>query len=236
MTKLPISERPLQVLPSLARAIGLNEAIILQQLHYWLERSDHEREGRRWVYNTLEQWQEQCPFWSIPTIKRAFTVLRKPYTPQEGGDDPKVARSPLVLVDRFNRTGFDKTNWYAIDYEELARLEGVIHRWDQKDPSTGSKRSHGSEQNDPTYTRDNQRQQTENTAAVVGEQTEEDQAIEALTAQGVDGARDLVTHYPPPELWLSLVEYAREHDLGPGWVVNKGMSGQPPARSEFQGQ
>ena len=33
---LLISEPPLQVLPSLAVKIGLNEAIVLQQIHYWL--------------------------------------------------------------------------------------------------------------------------------------------------------------------------------------------------------
>ena len=103
MTKLPISEPPLEVLPTLARAIGLNEAIILQQLHCRLERSDHEHEGRRWVYNTLEQWQEQCPFWSIPTIKRAFTVLRKPYKPKEGSDDPKVEPPAHVVTGQMLR-------------------------------------------------------------------------------------------------------------------------------------
>ena len=37
MSKLLINEQPLQVLPSLAEAIGLNQAIALQQVHYWLE-------------------------------------------------------------------------------------------------------------------------------------------------------------------------------------------------------
>ena len=35
MSKLLINEHPLQVLPSLATKIGLNEAIVLQQIHYW---------------------------------------------------------------------------------------------------------------------------------------------------------------------------------------------------------
>lgn len=36
MSKLLIDDYPIQVLPKLAKVIGLNEAIILQQLHYWL--------------------------------------------------------------------------------------------------------------------------------------------------------------------------------------------------------
>ena len=36
--KLLIDDQPLQVLPSLAEAIGLNEALILQQIHWLLLR------------------------------------------------------------------------------------------------------------------------------------------------------------------------------------------------------
>ena len=36
MSNLLINESPLQVLPTLATYIGLNEAIFLQQVHYWL--------------------------------------------------------------------------------------------------------------------------------------------------------------------------------------------------------
>ena len=49
---LLISEPPLQVLPSLAVKIGLNEAIILQQVHYWLLKSNNIRDGYKWVYNS----------------------------------------------------------------------------------------------------------------------------------------------------------------------------------------
>lgn len=38
MSKLLLDDEPLVILPKLAAAIGLNEAIILQQLHYWLEK------------------------------------------------------------------------------------------------------------------------------------------------------------------------------------------------------
>ena len=47
---LILDERPLVVIPSLACAIGLNESMILQQLHYWLQRSKNNKENRKWVY------------------------------------------------------------------------------------------------------------------------------------------------------------------------------------------
>src|SRR5699024_12396798 len=55
---LLFAERPLVINTQLAMKIGLNEAIVLQQLHYWLRdtNSGMECDGVRWIYNTTEQW------------------------------------------------------------------------------------------------------------------------------------------------------------------------------------
>ena len=49
---LLLNENPLIVMPTLAAHIGLNEAIILQQVHYWLLKSDKLEYGRKWTYNS----------------------------------------------------------------------------------------------------------------------------------------------------------------------------------------
>jgi DnaD/phage-associated family protein len=108
MSRLLLDEEPLIVLPSLASIVGLNESIFLQQLHYWLQRSPHEFEGYKWVYNTYEGWEEQFPFWSKSTIRRIVTKLEK----QE-----------LIIPGNFNRSKIDKTKWYRINYEKLSRLQ-----------------------------------------------------------------------------------------------------------------
>lgn len=105
--RLLIDEPPLQVLPSLASAIGLNEAIVLQQIHYLLRGFGKERDGRLWVYNTYEQWQEYFPFWSVSTIRRTLNKLE--------GDG-------LIEAGNYNQLGFDNTKWYAIDYPRLSDL------------------------------------------------------------------------------------------------------------------
>ena len=94
----------------LAAIVGLNEAIVLQQVHYWVNRKTGgvEHAGKRWVFNTLEKWQEQFPFWSVDTIKRAFAKLRT-----EG----------LLLTEKLSEVGRDRTNYYTIDYAQLALLE-----------------------------------------------------------------------------------------------------------------
>ena len=111
MSKLIINEPPIQLLPSLAAAIGLNEAIVLQQLHYWLtnKNSGIERDGYRWIYNTYEEWQENnFPFWSERTIARTFLSL------EDQG---------LVIAERLEARSHDQRKYYRIDYEALEGKE-----------------------------------------------------------------------------------------------------------------
>jgi hypothetical protein len=64
--------------PALAKYIGLNQAIVLQQLSYLLSRECNGRfiDGERWVFNTYEKWRDHFfPFWSVPTIQRIFAEL-----------------------------------------------------------------------------------------------------------------------------------------------------------------
>lgn len=60
---LLMTSQPIVINRDLACRIGLNEAIVLQQLHYWLNETNSgtEHGGIRWVYNTTEQWLEQFP-------------------------------------------------------------------------------------------------------------------------------------------------------------------------------
>lgn len=98
--KLLIEDNPLQVLPQLALAIGLNEALFLQQLHYWVRKS---KDG--WIYNTYEQWQEQFPFWSTATIKRIV------YSLEDKG-----------LIISKQPDSFDRKKYYSINYDQFDTL------------------------------------------------------------------------------------------------------------------
>ena len=106
MSRLLINEPPLQVLPSLAKEIGLNEAIMLQQMHYWLLKSANEFTGVKWFYKTLEEWQTEFPFWSAMTIRRTLGSLEK---------------QKIIKIGNFNKKKFDKTKWYTIDYQRVNR-------------------------------------------------------------------------------------------------------------------
>lgn len=128
---LLISEPPLQVLPSLAVEVGLNEAIILQQFHYWLQRSNKIRDGHRWIYNSYSEWNKQFPFWSNATIRRAIRNLEK---------------QGFLISGNYNKAGFDKTKWYRIDYERLSKASA------QNEQTTCSNWTDGVAQNEQTNT------------------------------------------------------------------------------------
>lgn len=109
-SKLLIDEQPLQVLPSLACAIGLNEAMVLQQLHWRLRYSKKQVNGLFWVFDKYEVWQqEHFPFWSLDTVKRTFRSLEQ--------------KNLVISSDKFNQFKLDRTKWYTINYEVLNTLD-----------------------------------------------------------------------------------------------------------------
>lgn len=107
-SRLLINENPLQVLPSLAVALkNINEAIILQQIQYWVNRSENEYGGRKWVYNTIKQWKDQFPWLTEKAIRNRFDSL---------------IEKGVIITSNFNKSKFDRTKWYTIDYDKLNSL------------------------------------------------------------------------------------------------------------------
>ena len=107
-------DHPIVVPVELAKAVGLNEAIILQQVHYWCTQNkrlqQNKREGYYWTYNSIRQWQEQFPFWSESTIRRTIIALEK---------------DRLLITGNFNRMKMDRTKWYRVNMEELENRLGI---------------------------------------------------------------------------------------------------------------
>ncbi|MBA7683424.1 hypothetical protein ES703_91788 [subsurface metagenome] len=129
-SRLLYDERPLVLIPELARLLktqpgfaGIDEALVLQQVHYWVimnQRAQrNERGGYYWTYNTFKAWAEQFSFlWSTSTLKRIFARLEK---------------RGLLFSGRFNKSNIDRTKWYRVNYEELDRLcqnePSIVSSW-----------------------------------------------------------------------------------------------------------
>lgn len=126
-SSLLINEAPLQVLPSLAVALkNVHEAIILQQVQYWLSRSNFVFNGRKWVYNTLDEWHEQFPWITKKSVGDKFRSLEK---------------KGILIVGNFNKLKYDRTKWYSIDYDKLNSLinnENIDENVDMTDKEVSS--------------------------------------------------------------------------------------------------
>lgn len=113
-----LDEPPILVYPSLAKTMGINKAIIFQQLHFLLNATKSAQtknnfvDGRWWVYNSYPQWQrDYFPWLSIGAIKRLFLELE---------------REGLVLSKQSVKSKADRRKWYAIDYTRWEQIVTTI--------------------------------------------------------------------------------------------------------------
>ena len=116
----------LTIRPQFAALLGLNESIVIQQLHYWLKKAERGQCGRSvdghyWVWNTTPEWLEQFPFFSESTLKRIFSKLKS---------------RGIVIIEQFD--GSNRTNFYRIDYAKLDEfLENAQNSYEVKMTSCG---------------------------------------------------------------------------------------------------
>lgn len=97
--------------PALAVEIGLNESLVLMQIEYWISISDNVKDGRRWTYQSLRDMQKKAfPFWSVSTISRTIrSLLDKGY----------------LIEGNYNKLSYDKTRWFALNFDELKKLKSI---------------------------------------------------------------------------------------------------------------
>lgn len=117
MTKLTIqdllfNDQPITINRKLAKCLGLKEAVVFQQMHYWLEinkkTNNNYREGKYWTYNSIKKWHEnEFDFLSLRTVERTIQSLEK---------------IGLLESTCFNKMAGDKTKWYTINYDKLLEV------------------------------------------------------------------------------------------------------------------
>ncbi len=178
-------KRPLVVNPQLAAEIGLNEAIVLQQVKYWTDRSEFKKDGLVWVYKTAEDWEVEFPFWSKPTIRRTLKSIEK----------MKLIKAAKLHGFFFKDTS-NQTLWYAIntvktpcdqvDNMEVNECENGNNQVEQIEVANLNKsklsdRSHGSDQNGEFLSSDQPDQlSTETTTEITPETTSNDVEYQIL--------------------------------------------------------
>lgn len=109
---LLFNDQPITINRKLAKCLGLKEAVIFQQIHYWLEinkkTNNNFKENRYWTYNSIKKWQEnEFDFLSERTVERTIK---------------KLENDGLIISKTFNKMRGDKTKWYSIDYDKLLEV------------------------------------------------------------------------------------------------------------------
>jgi len=111
-----IAESPMLLQPTVAKVLGINKAIILEQIYYWQFKSTNTlgknligKDGvkRTWIYNTYKDWQKQFSWLSRIRIQQLILEMEK---------------DGYLLSDNFNKFYVDRTKWYSIDVNALCKF------------------------------------------------------------------------------------------------------------------
>lgn len=110
---------------NLAKAIGEKQAIILQQINFWVQHNKEKEtnfiDGRYWCYNSLQEWQkENFEHMTLKTVERCLEDLRK---------------NEVVIARREVRNG-KSTLFYSIDYDVMVDLLTGKREWMKRDKSS----------------------------------------------------------------------------------------------------
>lgn len=100
---------------------GLNKAIFLNQLNYWIELNEKAeinfQDGYYWSYSSYPKMIERdFPYWSVDTLKRTVTSLEK---------------YGIVISANYNSMKMDKKKWYRIDYKRLQEVIDIVKHHDE---------------------------------------------------------------------------------------------------------
>ena len=94
--------------PEVALEYGVDEAIMLKYLIYWIATNSMNRtnyiHNRSWTFNSAEKFTKYFPYWSEGQIRRVLQSLLK---------------QGAIIEDNFNKHKYDRTTWYALEDEKF---------------------------------------------------------------------------------------------------------------------
>lgn len=87
----------------IAGRVGLNAAVIFQNINFWIEKNQANRQnlrdGRSWTYNSISAFSKLFPYLSEKQIRTALE---------------KLVNAELIIKGNFNDDRYDRTCWYAL--------------------------------------------------------------------------------------------------------------------------
>lgn len=92
----------------IAQRFGINEAILLENLMYWINHNKANNknfhDGYYWTYNSISAFHQLLPYLSQKQIRHALA---------------KLENQCIIKIGNYNKINYDKTKWYTIIDESL---------------------------------------------------------------------------------------------------------------------
>jgi len=88
--------------PKVAEQVGVNAAVIYQNIIFWCEKNHanrrHAHDGYTWTYNSRRAFAELFPYLTEKQVR---------------GGIERLVSADMIVIGSYNKSGMDKTNWYA---------------------------------------------------------------------------------------------------------------------------
>ena len=88
---------------AIAADVGINAAILYEHIKFWIQHNEKTgknlKEGKTWMYNTQAELSEQFEYLSVKQVRTALA---------------KLEAAGYIIKGNFNRSGYDRTCWYAL--------------------------------------------------------------------------------------------------------------------------
>jgi hypothetical protein len=95
---------------------GIEEAIVINNLQFWIVKNrankKHFINDRTWTYNSYKAFSEIFPYWNEHKMKRILDSL---------------VEKEILLRENYNKSGYDRTCWYAFKDENSFLQNSNIH-------------------------------------------------------------------------------------------------------------
>jgi hypothetical protein len=106
---------------------GIEEAIVINNLQFWIIKNiankKHFINDRTWTYNSYKAFSEIFPYWNDHKMKRILDSL---------------VIQKVILRENYNKSGYDRTCWYAFTDENSFLHNSNIHIAELQDGSNES--------------------------------------------------------------------------------------------------
>ena len=95
---------------TIAAEVGINAAIVYENIKFWVQHNAKNgknfKDEKYWMYSTQAELSEQFEYLSVKQVRTALAKL------EDAG---------YIIKGNFNRSGYDRTCWYALG--EKAQME-----------------------------------------------------------------------------------------------------------------